>query len=265
MRLLLTFLILLTLIPTQAFAHAWLKLKIATTEYAPYTSTSMEHSGYINHIITQAFLETGVVVEFTAMSWEEALEATRKGEYDAVSYGNFIRSREREFWHSDPISVENLVFYVNKKTGPKNWQALSDLKQYKMGITKDYLYTDEIEAYVKSAPTIVTAPTDNANFDALINGDIDLFPIDQLTGWYILQKDFNEIDRASIQTIEPRISSVTTHLLVPKGNADERLILELFNKGLKQLKLQGEMERFKTLLREGFYQYPEKPVNYDRR
>ncbi|MEC9062700.1 MAG: transporter substrate-binding domain-containing protein, partial [Pseudomonadota bacterium] len=112
MRLLLIATFILALIPMQSFAHAWMKLRIATTEYAPYTSTDMQHDGYINHIIADAFLETGVIVEFVSLPWEEALEATLKGEYDAISYGNFVRARESEFFHSNPISAESLVFYV---------------------------------------------------------------------------------------------------------------------------------------------------------
>ena len=256
---------LLLLLPAKSDAHAWLKLRIATTEYAPYTSTSMEHNGYINHIISKAFLETGVIVEFTSMPWDEALEATLSGEYDAVSYGNFIRAREKEFWHSEPISVENLVFYTNKESGITEWSTLDDLKEYKMGITDGYLYNDELASYIKNAANVVSGDTDKANFNALIDGEIDIFPIDELTGWYILQREFSDAASDELTALRPYISTVTTHLLVPRGNTNDKLVLSLFNEGLQRLKLQGEMERFKRLLREGYYQHPEKPVNYDRR
>ena len=55
MRFLITLTLLCALVPLPSFGHAWLKLKIATTEYAPYTSTEMQHDGYINHIIADAF------------------------------------------------------------------------------------------------------------------------------------------------------------------------------------------------------------------
>ena len=261
-----TLMVFMLVLPLKLQAHAWLKLKVATSEYAPYTSTSMEHNGYINHIIAQAFLETGVIVEFTSMPWEEALEATLKGEYDALSYGNFIRSRETLFWHSEPISVENLIFYTNKNTQRSSWSSLESLKDLNMGITQGYLYTDELASYIKApSPRVSTFKTDKAGFDALIEGEIDIFPIDELTGWYILETEFNQAERNEITSISPYISTVTTHLLVPKGRSNNRLILELFNKGLQELALQGKMKRFKRLLKSGFYQHPEKPVDYDRR
>ena len=65
--------------------------------------------------------------------------------------------------------------------------------------------------------------------------------------------------------IKPFISTVTTHLLIPKGQSDSQLILALFNKGLESLTLEGKLTRFKRLLKEGYYQHPQKKVNFDRR
>lgn len=257
-------LLLLTVLPGTAAAHAWLKLRIATTEYAPYTSTDMEYNGYINHIIAKAFLETGVIVEFTSLPWDEALNATLEGKYDALSYGNYVRSREKEFWHSEPISAENLVLYVSKKTGMTEWRELSDLDNLQMGITKGYLFTDELAAYIENHD-VKTYKDDKAAFEALFAGEINVLPIEELTGWYILNRQFSEAERREVTMLTPILSTVTTHLLIPKGRGDDRLVLSLFNKGLEQLQLEGEMKRFKRLLREGFYQHPGEQIQYDRR
>lgn len=255
----------LLLLPSQSWAHAWLKLKIATSEYPPFTSSKMEHDGYINHITKEAFLESGVTVEFTSMPWEDALEATQNGEYDAVSYGNFVRAREDEFFHSKPITAENLIFFTRTDSEINSWKNLSDLSQYKMGITEGYLYTDELNRFIKDNSNTVEAKTDKENFQALLDGKIDIFPTDDLSGWYLLQRDFNDSQRKQITQLKPFISSVTTHLLVPKGSENSKLVLALFNRGIEQLTLEGKMQRFKRLLKEGYYQTPNKPVNYDRR
>ncbi|NDV93030.1 transporter substrate-binding domain-containing protein [Alteromonas sp. 345S023] len=265
MRLLITLTFLLALIPFQSHAHAWLTLKIATTDYAPYTSSDMQHNGYINHIIQDAFLEVGVEVEFVTLSWDEALEASLSGEYDAVSYGNFVRSREDEFFHSKPITAENLVFYVNDASGPKTWQELNDFSSFTMGVTKGYLYNDELSRYIKTQDNVETKDNDMANLQGLIEGDIDIFPIDELTGWYLLQREFSAQERENVMPIQPYLSTVTTHLLVPKDRNNSQLVLELFNKGLEELTLEGKLTRFKRLLKQGYYQHPQKKVNFDRR
>lgn len=264
LRLIKTALLTAALLPAAAMAHTWMTVKIATTEYAPYTSEEMEHNGYMNHIISEVFLETGVRAEFIYVPWEDALEGAKNGEYDAISYGNYVRDREKTFWHSEPVTSENLVFYVNNESGPDMWSGLNDLTDYTMGVTKDYLYNNELSRYIKEGKNISTADTDDENFNQLIDGDTDIFPIDELTGWYLLQRDFSEAERDEIHQISPLVSTVTTHLLVPK-NKEKRLVLELFNRGLNNLKEKGELDRFKRLLREGYYQTPEKPVNFDRR
>jgi polar amino acid transport system substrate-binding protein len=265
MRLLIILTFLLVLIPFKSNAHAWLKLKIATTDYAPYTSSEMQHNGYINHIIQDAFLEVGVEVEFVTLSWDEALEASLSGEYDAVSYGNFVRSREDEFFHSKPITAENLVFYVNESSGPKTWRELSDFASFTMGVTKGYLYNDELSRYIKNQDNVETKDNDMANLQGLIEGDIDIFPIDELTGWYLLQREFSAQERESVMPIQPYLSTVTTHLLIPKDKSNSQLVLELFNRGLEELTLEGKLTRFKRLLKQGYYQHPQKKVNFDRR
>ena len=50
-----------------------------------------------------------------------------------------------------------------------------------------------------------------------------------------------------------------------RKNDDAQLLMALFNKGLEELAMEGKLDRYKTLLREGYYQNPEKPVNFDRR
>ncbi|WP_018981459.1 substrate-binding periplasmic protein [Salinimonas chungwhensis] len=265
MRIFTLFLTIALLFPAQSWAHAWLKLEIATTEYPPFTSTDMEHNGYINHIINQAFLETGVVVEFTSLKWEEALEAAKNGEYDAVSYGYFVRSREDEFIHSKSITAESLVFYVREGSPIQSWNTLNDLSDYKMGMTEGYLYTDELGEYIEDNENVITYDSDEENLRALMDGEIDIFPVDELTGWYLLERQFNQSDRNKVKRLESYVSTYTTHLLVPKGRKNSGLVVELFNKGLEELVLEGKMQRFKRLLKQGFYQHPERPVNYDRR
>ena len=134
-----------------------------------------------------------------------------------------------------------------------------------MGITEGYLYNDELASFVKNNKNVVKRATDKENLEALVNGDIDIFPIDELTGWYLLEREFTDAERDEVARITPFISTVTTHLLVPKGKPDSQLILSLFNKGIEELTLEGKLTRFKRLLKEGYYQHPQKKVNYDRR
>lgn len=89
-----------------------------------------------------------MVVEFVFMFWEDVLEVVKSGEYDVVFYGNFVRMREDEFFYSEFIMVESLVFYVNKNVGLENWCEFFDLLEYKMGVIDGYFYNDEFVFYI---------------------------------------------------------------------------------------------------------------------
>lgn len=105
----------------------------------------------------------GVVVEFVFLFWEEVFEVMLKGEYDVILYGNFVCVWESEFFYSNFISVESLVFYVNVEKGFDIWVELSDLKDLKMGVIEGYLYNDEFVVYIKSSSNVVESVIDKDN------------------------------------------------------------------------------------------------------
>lgn len=257
--------VLVIALTNNAVAHTWRTLSIATTEYPPYTSTEMEHNGYINHIISEAFLRVGVDVQYHTLSWTDALDAAKNGQYDAVSYGNFTRVYSQDFLLSEPISSESLVFMANQTLPLKEWDSLGQLGQYRLGVTKGYAYNDELFDFINKIKDKVTFESDKDALEALIANDIQVFPSDELTAWYLLQREFTAFDRDNIKTLKPYISTVTTHLLIPRQHEDAELLMALFNKGLRMLAMEGKLDRYKTLLREGFYQPPDKPVDFDRR
>ena len=135
-----------------------------------------------------------------------------------------------------------------------------------MAATQSYTYTGEVWSFIKKMENrISTENTDRRNLEKLIAKEVDIFPIDELTGWYLFNRYFSEQERERVVMLTPYISTNTTHLLFPKRNNNSQLLLHLFNYGLAKLAIDGKMERFKALLKDGFYQHPEPPTFPDRR
>lgn len=249
-----------------ASAHSWLKITIATSEYPPYTSTEMKHDGFINHIVTEAFQKVGVTVEYVSLPWSDIISPQAATKYDAISYAYFNRERTQHFYHSDPVSTQNLVFFARKALGINHWQSFTDLDEYRVARTESYTYTGEVLSFIQQLENrSSTEETDLKNLEKLISNDVDIFPIDELTGWYLLNRYFSDVEREQITMLTPYISTNTAHLLFPKSNNNSQMLLHLFNYGLAKLAMDGKMEHFKTLLRDGFYQHPEPPTFPDRR
>tara|TARA_R110001599_G_scaffold312827_2_gene520412 strand:- start:559 stop:801 length:243 start_codon:yes stop_codon:yes gene_type:complete len=53
-------------------------ITIATGEYSPFSSISLQENDYVNHVITRAFSLEGIDVTFTFLPWKRAEHATKK-------------------------------------------------------------------------------------------------------------------------------------------------------------------------------------------
>ena len=86
-------------------------IAISTLEYPPWTGKNLKFNGFVNHVITEAFQRQGYSVKFTYLPWKRAVIEAKNGEYSALSYVYFSVDREQEFYLSDPISEEKIVFF----------------------------------------------------------------------------------------------------------------------------------------------------------
>ncbi len=173
------------------FINAWAEeiITVATLEYAPWTGKNLKFNGFVNHVITEAFRRKGYSVKFTYMPWKRAVIETKKGNYSALSYVYWSKDREKEFYLSDPISVEKIVFFHLQSNPIKDWKTLDDLKNYKFGATRGYTYTKEFwQAAESKRLKVDVTDSDKQNFKKLFAGRIDIFPSGLVNGYSLLQK-----------------------------------------------------------------------------
>ena len=69
----------------QSFAQE--TVRIASGEYAPWTSKNIKGAGFTNHVISEAFARVGYRVEFEYYPWKRAFKSAKTGEkFHATSY-----------------------------------------------------------------------------------------------------------------------------------------------------------------------------------
>ena len=152
-------------------------ITIATLEYAPWTGKNLKSNGFVNHVITEAFRREGYTVKYTYLPWKRGVTETKRGEYSALSYVYWSKDREKEFYLSDPISEEKIVFFHLKSNPIKDWKTLIDLNDYKFGATRGYTYTKNFWNLAKTRRLMVDLTnSDIQNFKKLLSGRIDIFP-----------------------------------------------------------------------------------------
>lgn len=230
------------------------KVRIATTEFPPYTSKQLPHHGFINHIVTTAFANSGIQVELEYFPWSRALLEAKAGRFDAVSYSYPVQSRLADFSLSDTLVIDKSVFFklkTRKLNFEDNFDVLSDLR---LGVTRGYSYSPAFDAYLSSSQVPhITVDNDLTNFKLLLLSRIDVFPVEELSGWYLLHNNFPAEQTSLIDIVDKPLAQNTTHLLFPKSIAKSDTLLRKFNLGLAQAKQQGLVDKYKENMIMGAY------------
>lgn len=236
----------------SAFAEE--TISISTGEYSPWAGEKLKHSGFVNHVITEAFKQEGYIAKYKYYPWKRNYEEAKKGNFHATSYWYKSKDREKDFYYSDSITTEKLVFFHLKSNPMKDWSTLEDLKSYKIGATGGYTYTKEFWDAAKSKKLrIQVTNTDKQNLAKLLEGRIDIFPATLITGYSILQKEFDS-GISDLITFNPKpLSETTGHLLFPKSRKNSEKLLRIFNQGLDKLKKGGLFDKFMDDLLAGKY------------
>ncbi len=217
---------------------SWCKVKIATGEYAPFTTESLEDKGFFSAIVTAAFKEMGEEVEFTFFPWKRCEIVLKKGEFFAAIPYAKSEDREKVFDFSDIAHVtEELLYYYEPKNDLSsfNYTKYSDLKPYKIAGMLGYYYVDPMK---KAGLKVDSTPNEILAFKKLIGGRVDIVPIDQIAGMALIKENFSK-ESHNIKTIKNPFSTSYSFLMISRKYPDAKALTEKFNKGLKIIKENG--------------------------
>jgi polar amino acid transport system substrate-binding protein len=229
-------------------------ITIATLEYHPWTGKTLKFNGFVNHVIAEAFQRKGYSVQFSYLPWKRGVIETKNGNYSALSYVYLSKDREKEFYLSDPISEEKIVFFHLKSNPIKDWKSLDDLKNYKFGATRGYTYTKEFWDAAKSKRLMVdVTDSDLQNFKKLLAGRIDIFPSGLVNGTSLLHKEFDKSKSDLLSNHPKPLSKTTGHLAFTRSRKNSENLVRIFNQGLAELKKDGLYAKFTDDLLAGKY------------
>ncbi|WP_310387206.1 substrate-binding periplasmic protein [Roseateles sp.] len=233
--------LLLCLAGGQASAET---VRIATGELPPYASESRADKGLALTIVRRAFELVGHKAEFHFQPWSRAQMETKAGLWDASAHWGASAERRRDFLLSDNILTEQWLI-VHRKQIALKWTQLSDLRPYTLGFIRDYTYTPEFWALIRSNELRGDhTPNDLAGLRKMIRGRIDAMPMERNVACDLLKHNFS-IKEADEFAAHPRLltDTFTTHLILPPQQPRSAGLLSDFNRGLKALRESGEHAR----------------------
>jgi polar amino acid transport system substrate-binding protein len=146
-------------------------IHFVTVQWEPYYGPNLLNQGYITEITRAALKRVGYSMDIEFVPWKRALHDAKNGYYNGVL--GLYYNEERSSWmtYSDSISSVELVFFV--KEGNKiRWNSLEDLKPFRIGIERGFIYTEAFD----NASFLQKEPVRNVelNLKKLLEGRIDM-------------------------------------------------------------------------------------------
>lgn len=236
--------VLLTSMTVSMAAHA-ADYKMTSLDWPPYTGEKLPAMGASAAVVTEAMKAAGMGVKIEFHQWTRAVTLAKSDEA-YVAYFPEYHSKENanEFLYSDPIGTGPLVF-VERKDGPVTWTSYDSLKGKRIGVVKDYVNTEELDARIASkALTASEAPDDAKNLLKLAAGRLDVAVIDVNVFRYLVKNDASV--KAVADQLQVNAKSLEDKKLYVcfKKSAEGEKARQAFNLGLKKVNIDEVMGKY---------------------
>jgi polar amino acid transport system substrate-binding protein len=209
---------------------------LTTGEWAPYTSETLEESGFFTEIVSAVFDEMGKTPRYEFYPWERAEKVVADGEsWGAFPY-SYNEERAKTYTFSDNVVyASTYFFYYKPHMEAITWETLEDLQPYTVGTVTGYYH----ESMFAEAKLNVDASADEASgVKKLQAGRIDLFPMTDLVGWVLIKELFPD-EVKNFGVLEKPMDQTELTIMVLKSDKESLKLLEEFNTALQRIKDNG--------------------------
>ncbi len=217
-------------------------VRITVGEWPPYVSEDAPDYGLASKITTEAFDAVGIRTEYIFYPWKRAYVNAGNGDADATLLWVKTPEREQEFIFSNVVITGTAAFF-HLKSVPFDWKTLDDLKRYRIGGLRSAVYPWFEEAKNEGIPlTMELVNDEEANFNKLLSGHIDIFSLDVFAAYSMMNKYLTPEEKAQITYNPTVIESWDYCLLVSKKITGNLRIVSRFNEGLQTLRDTGRYD-----------------------
>ncbi|WDP88431.1 MAG: transporter substrate-binding domain-containing protein [Desulfobacter sp.] len=233
---------------SPSFLFAGEKVILANGDWAPYLGKNLKDGGPTSHVVTLAFKEAGIEVEYKwyGESWKRAYHDALAGQ---KAHGTLVWSRkperEKEMFYSEGILIpgrKTVFFHLKDKSF--DWKTIDDLKGLKIGGRLGYTYGEAFDAAAeKGLFKLERTDKEIINFKKLIANRLDLVVVGLDVGEALLKKELaaEQAARIVVHPTPVRISGY--HLLLTKALPGNEALMKKFDEGFKKLVDKGLFDK----------------------
>lgn len=215
-------------------------LRLANGEWPPYSGKDLPHYGCDAWAISEAFALQNIHVTYDFFPWARSYRLAADGIWDGtLEWADTPEHRQEFYLSADILSKQEWVFF-HRVDHPFEWNSLEDLDGKVVGTTSGYVYSNAFQGIQqKGTVKFEEASSDEANLRKLLAGRLDLFPGERQVGYSILKNGFTPEERQQITAHPKAFNEFKPYLLLSKAVPQNKVRLEQFNRGWKQLKDSG--------------------------
>jgi polar amino acid transport system substrate-binding protein len=208
-------------------------LRIGTGELPPYVSRD-ERNSMITRIMKEVQKEMGVSFEYSFMPWTRCERALQTGEvWGILPYVRNSERAEKYLFSQELCHKRTVFFYYSKGKAPiPRYSDLGDLRKYSIGGIRGYFYES---AFKEAGLKIEYAESEEQNLRKLRDGRIDLAPVGDKTGWFLIRRLFPG-EEGNFHLIEKPLDVGSLFLMARKGDKGASDALRLFDEALARVK-----------------------------
>lgn len=238
---------------------AWAEGKTITMvadQWCPFNCDpeSADKPGFFVELTRKALEPHGYKVEYRGVPWARAIEEVRADKYQILIAASHEETPDFQFPEESGISCGFNAF--TRPTDTYTWQGVESIKNKRIGGIKDYVYSEEINAYIDATPNaghkIQIMRGDGAlatNIKKLLGNRIDVM----FENPSVLKYKFSEMgaDLAQLQLSgQPRnagpVSQEASICYLGFGpTAKNKEAVRLVSEGIKRMEASGELQKLK--------------------
>lgn len=215
------------------------KITAAADPWPPFSDPSLKNNGIISEIATAAYATQGYEVEVVFVPWARAVAGVKNASFDLLLGAWRTSEREAFMMYSNPY-LNNSIKFIKKKGNDFTYAGLNSLSGKSVGVIRGYGYGDDfLSAKNFKRPE---AKDFIGNVRKLIAGRIDLTLEDEIVAKAIIAKEQPDLLN-KIEFSKTDYSTNALHITSGLANAKHKQLIEAFNKGLAEIKKNGEYDR----------------------
>ena len=207
-------------------------LKLATGEWTPYSSETLEGYGFITEIVSKVLKDMEITPEYEFHPWDRCYSLVKRGKVWAAFPYSYTEKRAAEVLFSETIGESTTKFFYYDRQQSIPYEGLEDLRPYKIAGVKGYFYE---QAFQDAGLEVSYTSDEISALKRLSAGRVDLMPLNELVGWALIRKLF-PADIKKFGVLEKAYDTSELKLIVSKEYAGGEELLQQFNDRLQQVK-----------------------------